>query len=135
MSENEVVEGTIVDALSDDAKRPVMPADAPTLWPYLKLPFRQRARFFSVYRKLQNAQADLSSRQKKRGRPSTEALMEQAEQMYELYALMDDLMEIAAVDKDDYKTWVETHDDEDFAGLFVAYAESSQPGEASGSVS
>lgn len=128
-------EPTVIDSMAADAAPREYPKDAPGLWPYLKLPFRQRAKFFAVYRQLNDRQADMVAAEKKRrrGKQSEGQMLEQAEVLYELYALMDDLLEIAAVDKDRYRAWVESHNDDQFAELFAAYVERSQPGEASGS--
>lgn len=129
-------EPTLIDSMAEDAAPREYPKDAPGLWPYLKLPFRQRARFFAVYRELNARQGDMLALEKKRkAKKLTEAqMLEQAEELYELYALMDDLLAIAAVDEDAYRAWVMSHSDEEFAELFAAYVERSQPGEASGSV-
>lgn len=126
---------TIVDALNEDANPRPYPKGAPGLWPYLKLPFKERARFFSIYRALQARQADLISAEKKRkrGKLSDQQMLEAAEGLYDLYAMMDDLMRVAAVDKDAYDEWVRDADDEQFANLFAIYLEHSQPGEASSS--
>jgi hypothetical protein len=126
----------VIDALNQDAAPREYPKDAPGLWPYLKLPFRERAKFFKVYRELVSRQGEVSDIEKKarKGRKLNETqMLEQAASLYELYALMDDLMLIAAVDKDAYRAWVDSHDDEKFAELFAAYVERSQPGEASSS--
>lgn len=138
MKEIELIdEPTAIDSLNSDAAPREYPKGAPGLWPYLKLPFRQRAKFFAVYRDLNARQADMVAVEKKRrrGKPNDAQMLEQAEALYELYALMDDLMEIAAVDKDAYRDWVNEHSDDEFAELFAAYVERSQPGEASGSES
>jgi hypothetical protein len=128
-------EPTIIDALHEDAAPREMPKDAPALWPYLKLPFRRRSKFFGVYRALQAKQAELvaADKRRKRGKQTDDQMFAQAEALYDLYALMDDLMEIAAVDTDAYHEWVESHSDEEFSALFSAYVERSQPGEASSS--
>lgn len=128
-------EPTVIDSLAKDAKPREYPKDAPGLWPYLKLPFRQRAKFFAVYRELNDRQTEMTAVEKKRrkGKLTEAQMLEQAEGLYELYALMDDLMRIAAVDKQFYEAWVESHNDEQFAELFAAYVERSQPGEASSS--
>lgn len=132
-------EPTIVDALNADVNPKELPKDAPPLWPYLRLPFRKRAKFFSIYRKLQAQQAELEAVEKRRTRKNAakkdDALFDQAEALYELYATMDDLMELASVDHEAYRAWVESHSDEEFAELFSAYVERSQPGEASSSAS
>ena len=126
---------TIVDALNEDANPKEYPKGAPALWPYLKLPFRDRSKFFSIYRNLQAKQADLlaAERKRRKGKLSDAQMLEAAEGLYDLYAMMDDLMRVAAVDKDAYDEWVREHDDEDFANLFTVYVERSQPGEASSS--
>lgn len=126
---------TIIDALHEDAAPKQYPKDAPGLWPYLKLPFRERSKFFSIYRGLQAKQADLLAveKKRKRGKLSDAAMLESAEGLYDLYAMMDDLMRVAAVDKDAYNDWVRDHTDEEFANLFAVYVEQSQPGEASSS--
>lgn len=126
---------TIIDALNEDANPKEYPKDAPALWPYLKLPFRDRAKFFSVYRVLQAKQSDLlaAERKRKRGKITDAQMLEAAEGVYDLYAMMDDLMRIAAVDKDAYDEWVREHNDDDFGHLFAVYVERSQPGEASSS--
>lgn len=128
-------EPTIIDALDEDVAPRQYPKDAPGLWPYLKLPFRQRAKFFAVYRELNERQSEMMAAEKKRrkGKLTEGQMLEQAEGLYEVYALMDDLMRIAAVDEDAYDAWVESHNDEQFAELFAAYVERSQPGEASSS--
>lgn len=130
-------EPTIIDALNEDVTPKEYPKDAPALWPYLKLPFRDRAKFFSVYRVLQAKQADLlaTEKKRKRGKLTDAQMLEAAEGVYDLYAMMDDLMRIAAVDKDAYNDWVRDHNDDEFATLFAAYVERSQPGEASSSAS
>lgn len=126
---------TIIDALNEDAAPREYPKDAPGLWPYLKLPFRDRAKFFSVYRVLQAKQSDLlaAEKKRKRGKLSDAQMLATAEGLYDLYSHMDDLMRIAAVDKDAYDEWVRDHTDEEFAELFAVYVERSQPGEASSS--
>lgn len=126
---------TIIDALNEDAAPKQYPKDAPSLWPYLKLPFRERAKFFSIYRNLQAKQAELlaAEKKRKRGKLNDAQMLESAEGLYDLYAMMDDLMRVAAVDKDGYNDWVRDHTDEQFAELFGAYVENSQPGEASSS--
>ena len=128
-------EASFIDALNSDAAPREYPKDAPGLWPYMKLPFRQRAKFFAVYRELNGRQSEMLAieKKRKRGKMTEAQMLDQAESLYELYALMDDLLVIAAVDKDAYRLWVEEHDDEEFAELFAAYVERSQPGEASGS--
>lgn len=126
---------TIIDALHEDAAPKEYPKGAPTLWPYLKLPFRDRAKFFSVYRVLQVKQSDLlaAEKKRKRGKLTDAQMLEAAEGIYDLYAMMDDLLRIAAVDKDAYDEWVRDHTDDEFANLFAVYVERSQPGEASSS--
>lgn len=126
---------TIIDALHEDAAPKEYPKGAPTLWPYLKLPFRERSKFFSIYRTLQAKQADLlaAEKRRKRGKLSEAQMLEAAEGLYELYAMMDDLMRVAAVDTIAYDEWVREHNDEEFANLFAVYVEQSQPGEASSS--
>lgn len=128
-------EPTVIDALNADATPREYPEGAPGLWPYLKLPFRERAKFFKVYRELNSRQAEMVAAEKKfkKAKQSEQVMLEQAASLYELYALMDDLMLIAAVDKEAYRDWVDSHDDEKFAQLFAAYVERSQPGEASSS--
>lgn len=126
---------TIIDALNEDAAPREYPKDAPSLWPYLKLPFRDRTKFFSIYRLLQAKQSELLALEKrrKRGKMTDAQMLESAEGLYSLYALMDDLMRVAAIDEDAYDEWVREHDDEQFANLFAIYVERSQPGEASSS--
>lgn len=128
-------EPTVIDSMAADAAPREYPKDAPGLWPYLKLPFRQRAKFFAVYRELNVMQADMVAAEKKRrrGKQNDTQMLEQAEKLYELYALMDDMLRICAVNEDVYEAWVQTHSDEEFGDLFAVYVERSQPGEASGS--
>lgn len=129
---------TATDAMSADAAPREFPKDAPALVPYLRLPFRKRAKFFRGFGELQEMQEKLSALDKKRKRaknPSQETLIEQATLLYELYGSMDDLMRVAAVDTEKYEEWVETHSDDEFQDLFSIYVERSQPGEASSSAS
>lgn len=129
---------TATDAMSADAAPREFPADAPPLIPYLRLPFRKRAKFFKGFGELQEMQEKLSALDKKRKRaknPGQDVLIEQASLLYELYGSMDDLMRIAAVDQEKYEEWVENHSDDQFQDLFSIYVERSQPGEASSSAS
>lgn len=139
----EVVEGevvpTAIDAIQSDAAPREYPKDAPQLWPYLRLPFRQRAEFFRKFREMQAMEGDLTALEKKRNRagkkPGNDVMLEQAAGLYELFAVMDEMMRIAAVDEQAYEQWVDSHTDDQFQELFAAYVERSQPGEASGSAS
>lgn len=128
---------TAIDAIQQDAAPREYPKDAPALWPYLKLPFRKRAEFFRKFREMQAMEGDLAALEKKRKRSTKnqDVMLEQAAGLYDLLAIMDDMMRIAAVDLDEYGAWLDKHNDEQFQELFAAYVERSQPGEASGSAS
>jgi hypothetical protein len=128
-----VAEPSVIDAIAEDAAPPKWPADAPTLWPYLKLPFRARAAFFTKYTELRKAQTVVDELKVTRGEFGTAVSTELAGRIFEAYAVMDELLEIAAVDKRDYRAWVMDHSDEDFTALYAAYMARSQPGEASSS--
>lgn len=123
---------TVIDALQEEVNPPQYPKGAPRLWPYLRLPFRKRAEFFKVYKQVQDKQTEVQAgeRRRKRGRPSEAETMETATGLYELYALMDDLLRLTAVDTDEYDRWVAGASDEEFTQVFATYSARSQPGEA-----
>lgn len=130
MSQTELTP-TVIDALQEEATPPEYPKGAPRLWPYLRLPFRKRADFFRTYKAVQEKQNDVQSMTKrKRGRPSESETIDSAQQLYELYAMMDDLLRIAAVDDDEYDRWINNASDEEFMQVFSTYSARSQPGEA-----
>jgi len=129
MSQTELTP-TVIDALQEDANPPEYPQGAPRLWPYLRLPFRKRAQFFATYKQVQEKQEILQGSTRKRGRPSQAATIDSAQQLYELYALMDDLLRIAAVDDNEYDRWINNVSDDEFMQVFTAYSARSQPGEA-----
>lgn len=131
MSQSELTP-TVIDALQDEANPPEYPKGAPRLWPYLRLPFRKRAEFFRVYRLVQEKQDTLQAaeRRRKRGRTSEAENIEAATSLYELYALMDDLLRLAAFDIDEYERWISGASDEEFTQVFATYSARSQPGEA-----
>lgn len=134
-------QASVVDALADDAvaTKVEWPAGAPMLWPYLRLPFRIRSQFFRKYRELQNQQGTvrelkaLADRVAAGEKGLEDIAGSRAAEIFELYAVMDELMEIAAVDKAEYRIWVDTHEDDEFSQLFGAFMQRSQPGEASSS--
>ncbi len=125
-------EPTVIDAIVEDASPPKLPADAPRLWPYLKLPFRERADFFRAYERLIEHQDLIKELRADGGRTASAS---RAAKVFELYAVMDDLLSLCAIDQSEYRAWVASHDDEAFAQLFAAFMSRSQPGEASGSAS
>lgn len=131
MSQTELTP-TVIDALQEEANPPEYPKGAPRLWPYLRLPFRKRADFFRVYKQVQEKQEVLQAgeRRRKRGRPSEAETIEAATGLYELYALMDDLLRLAAVDSEEYERWISSATDEEFTQVFATYSARSQPGEA-----
>jgi hypothetical protein len=130
----------VVDALAEEAAKITWPEDAPTLWPYLKLPFRERANFFREYKALQSQQGlvrelkAITEQAKASGtEPDASVAVDKAAEIFELYAVMDTLMMICAVDKEAYAAWVASHTDDEFSRLFTAFMSKTQPGEASSS--
>ena len=122
---------TIIDAIASDAKAadPVeAPEGAPELRPIHRLPFRQRGTAIRLFGELQKIQGP---------KEGEEPTFEQAADMYDGLARIDDFLATVAVNEDEYRAWVAGPgaDESKFAQLWNHYSVQRQPGEANSSSS
>lgn len=142
----DAVENTLVDALHEDANALTeYPPGCPELIPFLSLrPRSRRARFkrkFSECTVLEDQLKDLQRRSKKldntKVSPDLARLRLQLSADFDdMVQVMDETLEIAAVDPEAYRAWSdEQTDDNAIPRLFQLYVNRSQVGEASSSTS
>jgi hypothetical protein len=131
MSETTTTDRSLSDQMateSGDAPATVeRPAGAPGLWPFLKLPRRQKAQFFRCLKNLPTD--DKGELEIDLGTMSLAV----AGDAYELLADIEDSLRIAATDQKAFTTWANSAADEDVVQLFGWYMQRFQPGEASAS--
>jgi hypothetical protein len=144
---DDAVENSLVDALREDAGLLTeYPAGTPELTPFMELkPRSRRARFkrkFAECTALEDTVKDVQARAKKiaaakKPTPELGALrLRLSADVDDLFGLMDEVLELAAVDPTAWRKWSDNLDDEnDLARVFQLYMQRSQPGEASGSSS
>lgn len=123
-------QSSMVDELDADANPPTLPADAPTMTAYLKLPYRKRGDFMKKMKTIQ----DLAPTPKKSGKKTDEGTVDvdQAADYFYLLAEIEELLHLVC-DPDELATWQTNHSDVDFVHLYNTYMRWSQAGEASSS--
>lgn len=146
MSETEIVP-TMVDQLAEDTKAadqpPVYPDGAPRLYPLLRLPYRRRASALRKYQELQDylkANPELQKNAEEAVESpgdgeEVEVDLNAAADSYEMVAVMDEVLESVARDRDEYENWDDRYDIDVFMATWAAWQAASQPGEASSSSS
>lgn len=147
LPDDDAVENTLVDALREDAGvLTEYPPGTPELTPYLDLkPRSKRARFkrkFAECTALEDTVKEIQGRAKKlaatkKETPELGAMrIRLSADVDDLFGLMDEVLELAAVDPAAWRKWSDNLDDEnDLARVFQLFMQRSQPGEASGSSS
>lgn len=146
--DDDAVESSLIDALHEDADAfTEYPPGCPELIPFLELrPRSRRARFkrkFAECTALEDTVKDVQRRAKKlaatsKVTPELQSLrMQLSADMDDLFGLMDEVLEIAAVDEVKWRAWSDglAGNDADLARVFQLYMQRSQPGEASSSAS
>lgn len=132
----------VIDELAADAVLPDYPAGAPELLPYLQIRPRSRraefkrrfADFSDLQRKTDLAQKAMAAEGKTDDGDQAQQLRLWAD-MDDLYQLMDELMEMAAVDPVAYRKWSDPVEDAELTAVFQVFMKRGQPGEASRSAS
>ena len=132
---------SVVDQLAEDATPDEYPAGAPELQPYLQIrPRSKRAEFKRKYAKFAEQQDKTQALHKAANRKDDDPAavadkMRVWADLDDLYQVMDELMELAAVDPDAYRKWADEAVDEVLVKVFQVFMKRSQPGEASSSTS
>ena len=137
MPEKKPEQPSVLDQMADDAAPDEYPAGAPGLQPYLQIrPRSRRAQFKRKYADVaqlqETASAELKAKKITDKSPVHEQLRLDAT-LDDLYQLIDELMEMAAVDPQAYRKWADEVDDQTLMATFTVYQKRSQPGEASSS--
>lgn len=143
---------SVIDQLADDVEAETAPAEypegVPELRPWLLIrPRSRRAEFKRKYAEFAPMQRDVENLRKSgvfaaadnsEGEQSPEATADQLRAWADIddyYQLIDELLELAAVDPDAYRAWSDEADDQTLMTTFAVYIRRTQPGEASSSAS
>lgn len=103
------------------------PPGAPALRPLMQLGFRQRAKAMRAYATLEPTMRSFNDQQQSDG---ARVDLTQAAAIFEMFAQVDDLLTLCALDPERYRVWVDQASDDQFMELFSIFMERTQPGEA-----
>lgn len=131
---------SMVDQLAEDAIPDEYPAGSPELLPYLQIrPRSRRAAFKRKYAELAELQESAQLVQKAAKVDDADGDVADKLRLWadldDIYQLMEELLEMAALDSAAYQKWLLEADDQALATVFQVYVKRSQPGEASSSAS
>lgn len=122
------------EALADEATPAVKPPGSPELWPFLKLPRRQRAQFMQQVGPLMDKSESLSDLKELADDDGTVSA-EEAADLFAMLADIEDVLRTTANDPAKFDRWAREAPDDQLMELLAWYMQTFQPGEAQASPS